>query len=456
MVGILAMSDTRAPPIFIPDWFRRLLARWRKPPVVPPVPGVQAFRIADLMERFGVNTFSSIAADSNVWGSWPADYSQPSVIAALRWLTGASGLTMQVREYHYQGRDWQKDWCFAVADATRAKFTMAIGAGGGMDAAVSLCAVAVASEATSKWLARVEGINEPNNNFGSGAIPAIVTAGVQEALAAGVPPAVVLAGPSIVFGLPHPEGYITPSYASTAEMLRINSKSALANGHLYPPSQVDMDDGSGRGAMTDTAIGLRAVYANHPVILTEWHPTLYNSEGHKLDPAFDAYYAPCFFLAAFREQIEAWFWYSLLDYGTAYLSGLFPKTGGVDARPVARVIQAMFALTGDTGPNKRTFTPGKLAFTVSGLPPALPGAPNSGGQTMLFQNSLGVFFLFVWNAQREPGGAVQNVTVSFPVARSVTDYKISDPATPAQPLRSLTGAKIIIPLDASVHLLVIR
>lgn len=437
------------------DWYRKFLDAL--PPKRPPATGVQAARIADMLERFGVNTFSSTAPDSNVWGSWPADYSEPSVIAALRWLTGGSGLTIQVREYHYAGRDWQEGWCSRVSGATGAKFSVAIGANGSMGDAASLCALATSSEAGSKWLAWVEGLNEPNNDFGSGVILASFTAAVQEALSAGVPIAVWLVGPSIVFGLPRPEGYITPSYATLGEMFRINSNLSLANAHLYPPSQVDMDDGSGRGgSMTDTVLGLRVAYVNHPVIITEWHPTLYNQRGHNLLPTFDAYYAPCFFLSAFREGVVAHFWYALFDYGTVYASGLFPKTGGVDARPVARTIQAMFALTGDTGPTKRTFAPGKLAFTVSGLPPSLPGAPNSGGQTMLFQNSLGVFFLFVWNAQEVPGGASKPVTVTFKDAHTVTDYRISDPIMPNRVLQKVTGTTVTVSLDASVHLLVIR
>ena len=39
-----------------------------KPP--EPAVGVQAKRIATLIERFGVNTFSSMD-EHNAWGSWP-------------------------------------------------------------------------------------------------------------------------------------------------------------------------------------------------------------------------------------------------------------------------------------------------------------------------------------------------------------------------------------------------
>ena len=63
------------------------------PPITPPTPGtgVQAKRIADLIELFGVNTFSSLD-EHNIWGSWPADY-QPASCGSRRWcyIVGDSG-----------------------------------------------------------------------------------------------------------------------------------------------------------------------------------------------------------------------------------------------------------------------------------------------------------------------------------------------------------------------------
>src|SRR5262245_11163969 len=64
------------------------------PDPIPPDPGpdpgpgtgVQAKRIVDLVELFGVNTFSSMDT-GNIWGSWPADYRPQTVIAALNWIT---------------------------------------------------------------------------------------------------------------------------------------------------------------------------------------------------------------------------------------------------------------------------------------------------------------------------------------------------------------------------------
>lgn len=391
-----------------------------------------------------------------MWGAYPADFSQASVIAGLNWLTNGSGLTMQVREYHYAGRRvWQEPWCQAVHAATGSPFSVAIGAGGGAPDATSIVAMAAASAASaSPWLRQVEGINEPNNDFGSGSMPTATVLDAQHILAT-APSSVQVAGPSVVFGLPFPEGYITPAYLNAAQMTDIKASSGVANAHLYPPDEVDQDDGSQRGGiMRDMVAGMKAAYGTRPISITEWHPTLYGAHGHNLDPAYDAYYAACFMLSAFREGIDAWFWYALIDYGTTYLSGLFPQTGGVAPRPVANTIRALFTLTGDTGATKRTFMTGYLDFTVSGGT-AVANLPNAGTQSMLFQNSGGTFFLFVWNAQATPEGATAPVTVHFgkPVA-GVKDYKVTDATAPMTVLQDLAGvSSVTIPLNGSVHLL---
>jgi hypothetical protein len=431
--------------------------------------GVKAFRVADMMERFGVNTFSSTSSTANVWGSYPADYTTASVIGAIKWLTGSSGMTVQVREYHYSGREaWQTAWCPAIQAATGSRFTMAIGANGSVTDTKSMMAMAAASSTGSGWLKWVEGINEPNTDFGSGGISAIDTIAMQQSIATSaiglathVYPVTVL-GPSIVFGLPYPEGYIVPPYASAAQMATVVANSSMSNAHVYPPTQIDQDDGSGRGGtLKDIVQGFKAVYGTQPIMITEWHPTLYNSNNMNLNAKYDAYYAPCFFLSAFRENIQAWFWYALFDFGSVYLSGLFPVTGGVNPRPVAYTIQAMYTLTGDTGSTRHTFAPGMLNYTVTGLPAASNGAPNSGGQTMLFQNSAGTYFLYIWNAQVTPEGAAVPVTIKFPshAMASVKEYKISDAASSTAPttmVQNLTNvSSMTIQLNASVRLLVI-
>jgi hypothetical protein len=420
--------------------------------------GVQAARIADFLERFGVNTFSSLDPASNVWGSYPADYSPASVIAGLQWLTAGSGLCASVREYHYAGRESiQATWCPAVAAATGARFSMCIGAQGTDADVPSLMALATSSAGSTGWLQYVEGINEPNNFTVPSAMAVTVQQDIEtsaKALAGAAHPPLVV-GPSAVFGLPAPAGYITPSYFSAAQMTSVTAASAISNAHIYPPANPNWDDGSGVGTMDQIVAGFRIAYGPQPILCTEWNSTLYNQQGHKLDPAYDAYYALLFMLAAWRVGLLGWFWYALLDYGTTYLSGLFPQKGAVAPRPVAYAIRALYALTGDHGANKRTFQPGSLGFVVSGLPLT---KTNGGGQVALFQASDGRFFALISNEQSAPGGAPTPVVVTFarPMS-SVADYKISTGSlTCTTPVQALTNASsITVALDASVHLLVI-
>ena len=67
-------------------------------------------------------------------------------------------------------------------------------------------------------LVMVEGLNEPNTNFGSGEVPPQMTKDIQDCLWRNKLPGIPVVGPSIVFGLPYPEGYITPGYCSAEDI----------------------------------------------------------------------------------------------------------------------------------------------------------------------------------------------------------------------------------------------
>ena len=66
----------------------------------------------------------------NSWGS-SGDYTITGTVDAINWITSNSGMTMNDREYHYDGitgqpnyrTDLQATWCPAVAAGTGAKFT---------------------------------------------------------------------------------------------------------------------------------------------------------------------------------------------------------------------------------------------------------------------------------------------------------------------------------------------
>ncbi len=64
--------------------------------------GTPARRIADCLERFGVNTFSQITRNGLPWnwGQSAGDYSSATTAKAINFIVGNSGLKMNVREYH--------------------------------------------------------------------------------------------------------------------------------------------------------------------------------------------------------------------------------------------------------------------------------------------------------------------------------------------------------------------
>ena len=141
------------------------------------------------------------------------------------------------------------------------------------------------------------------------------------------------------------------------------------------------------------------------------------------------------------------------------LVGLFPQSGTDTPRQAAQVVRAMYVLTGDTGTDKLTFTPGSLEYTITGLPGPVSPSTFAGGQDLLFQNSTGTFFLYVWNAQVSPGGSSSSLTVTFGSSvSSATLYRISDSSSPSAPttaLQTVSGTSITWDMDANVYLVVI-
>lgn len=429
--------------------------------------GTQAYRIADMMERFGVNTFAMNAGGPNPEYS-SGDYSPNDTIAAINWLTDGSGMAMYDREYHWDGygtdptyiTNLQSTWCPQVNSGAGVLFTMAPASGAPASASVDgIVQLAQQSASSSGWLKWIEGMNEPNQN----GISSSAALAAQQQLSAGAPAGVGVVLPSITFGLPYPEQYTTSNYPTLANYITPSSIApygTIANLHVYPSMEMDMDDGSNRkGELGDIATGFNIEWPGYPQLITEWHPTLYNSQGHSLDPAYDAYYAPMFILSGYiHYNFLGYIWYSLFDYSSSMQSGLF-VSDSTNPKQVASTIRAMYGLTGDHGASKHSFTPGKIDFGVSGLPaPVNNSSPYTGGQYALFQNSTGTFFLYVWNGQADPGGATTPVTINFNshAMTSVSEYNISS-TTPQTVLQSWSSTRsVTIPLDASVRLFVIQ
>ena len=375
------------------------------PDPIPPDPepgpdpgtGVQAKRSAFLCELEGVNTFSSMDT-GNVWGSWPADYRPATVIKALKWIVDGSGYQLPVREYHYSGRlAMQQAWFTEMKKAfPDMKITLCPGA----NAPVSTVDTMV--QLPHDW---IEGLNEPNTDFGSGEVPYPTTKAIQDACWARGKAGTIM-GPSIVAGTPHPEGWITGYCGTQANLDALNAKLNYGNGHFYPPGSPDVPN---TGYSVNEYIGgLWGVYGQKSIFITEYCSLLYNSQGHK-DPDTNgdrsAYYTlTSLFRYAQNGTLGVW-WYALFDYGTVYKCGLFP-TNEQSPRKDAYALRALCQICADPGATRRSFAPGKLDYTVdTGNDAAISHA--------LYQSSDGKFYITLWRSLANPGGSTKPVKFTF-------------------------------------------
>jgi len=422
-----------------------------------------ASRIADCLQRFGVNTFSLLTNNGYAWswGGSAGQYDYPTVGRAINYVTGGSGLTMNIREYH---RDFggtpavamtplQETWIRGVYQATGSPFTIAIAAYGtsnDVPGIVSLVEDSVSSGLNYvKW---VEGVNEPDMY---GPIASTDTANAQSLLfqqVHAITTNVTVMGPSIAVGLPYPDGWVT-NYLGT-NLTSVLGNSDANNLHVYPTESPNANDNSSRpGLLADFTTGYATVLPGKPAINTEWHPTLYSST-YKTNNTFDAYWGPIYFLSSVTDfKWQADFWFALYDYAPGMPCGLFVSSDA-DPKPVAKAFRALFQLTGDPGTNKTSFVPDQLSVTVSNLPAAPAGSAYAGGRCALFENSVGQFFLMIWNEQGTTNAATTPVTVTFnsnSVAK-VEEFNITSGSETA--VQSLTNLQTMtVNLDTSVRLL---
>jgi len=437
--------------------------------------GTTAYRIADMLERFGVQTYSQSNISANPWlGNTSSDYTTTSVATAINWLTANSGMHMNVREYHVAGADTggganQLSWCPTVANLTGAKFSVSLKNGGGTADAATLVNMAALSADGSGWLSWAEGLNTPND----GSVTAANCVATQQAIYTGCATTrtkahpVAAVGPSYTYNtLPPETSTAIANYLTAQQKSDLLAASSLASVRFFPTLNPNANDSAGRGGNADDVALGHQIYFGKPAIIGEWHPTSANADSpsHATDDSMAAYYTAVAMLTFHRLGFEAWFWKSLFDIGQSGDSpwvrvGLFPNSGSGTPRLQARTIRAFYSLTGDTGASRRTFRPGKLDYTITALaaPPAA-ATPWMGGHHRLFQNSGGTFFLFVSNEQLAPGTGSTNITVTFARAMArITVYDLTTNALIAEtPIQSLTNTTTTtLALAGAVYLFVI-
>lgn len=373
----------------------------------PPEIESNAQPISRLIEMFGVNTFSSLD-EHNLWGSWPADYRPGEVIKALKYILSDSEFCFGIREYHYAARiDMQREWFDQIMkEFPDGKNAICVAANGSANDVNSM--VQLYNEGAIDY---IEGLNEPNTDFGSGEVKVDVTMAIQSKLwdSDGRPVAV---GPSVVAGTPRPQGWITGYFGD--QMNAVNGMMKYCNAHYYPPGAPAVPN-TGYSCL-DYVSGLMEVYNDHPCMVTEWHPTLYNMEGNgTADDDWsgerDAYYNLTALLEFARMGVPMVYWYALFDYGTTYKCGLFP-TNADNPRPAATTLKYLVDLV-------KSNTDDKYA-----TPPTLNINSTGHDTWSLYGNDQGEHFLFLWKAAKDIGGEYTKVMIELEEPKMMIEYDL--------------------------------
>ena len=230
--------------------------------------GTTAFRIADMVELFGVNCFPD-GQDGTTGNAASAT----TYAAGFNWIVGSSGLGMFNRIYANStalDEPWITTICQSVPNTV---FSSCVNY-------VSTSVAVVQAEATSAlaaagYLKAVEGWNEPDNasiQSGDAAIPVATALSAQQAVYSSAHPGgVIVMLPSVT---DDGSGTYETDYMG-ADLSAFVASANWSNGHDYPNSGAPNNDMWRRTDYLVTATGL-------PVALTEWHPLLYNNVGNNL------------------------------------------------------------------------------------------------------------------------------------------------------------------------------
>jgi len=181
--------------------------------------------------------------------------------------------------------------------------------------------------------------------------------------------------------------------------------------------ELDLANGNAlgtNGQLADFWNAFQEVHDSKPSIITEWSPTLYATT-HQCNStqsmtritllysfsaliclvSKDTTGGPSL-IGLLAAQVRCWLVFS------PHLALVLLVKRPTSCAPCALLLD-----------NQLTFSPGSLDYNISGLPPSVVPSTFAGGQSALFQNSSGTFFLYLWNAQLNPGGSGSAVSVTF-------------------------------------------
>ncbi len=192
-----------------------------------------------------------------------------------------------------------------------------------------------------------------------------------------------------------------------------------------------------------------------PVISTEtgYHNLIPTNNGHR--PATEqvaATYYPRMLLEDIRYGISRTFGFELLDHGPAqhFRDHLGLLRRDWSRKPAFNALSNILHIAADPG---KSFTPGKLSYSLSGAPGDLA--------TQLYQKRDGTFMLYLWrdvsvwdpNAYKNLYVPKANVTVNLAKSSNVRVYR---PTSGRNPQVAATGTKMSVSIGGEVVALAIK
>lgn len=393
------------------------------PGVIGDPSGTTAVRMADFASSFGTNCYPNNAQDG---------VSKANIGPCIDYIFGGTGFRPILRFFVYgasSGPEFVGHYQDLIASnriraAPVANHFSGTADGGGV--------AYIATHLPVADFAYVEGPNEPNTS-GFGLLTPSYTLSQQQVIYnAAHPRGIKVALPSVLF---RSSDQITWWGGNLAAALAASDYSCT---HHYP--------NHGCYSGNNELINWTDPTSQHTTfVLTETQPFYYNPPGgggydqnNRITVA--GWHTLCgMTIGYFHRNLRAFIWFTLGNYaGKPWPIGLFNATA---AAPNAWTNQlaCFFKLVADTGATAFMFTPGKINYTVTGLPAG--SWANSGGSLHWCQTSNGDFWGLLQNEQNQLSGTTSTVHIAFGTnCTLIEDYTITGAAGTQQsrvaPLRT--------------------
>jgi hypothetical protein len=241
---------------------------------------------------------------------------------------------------------------------------------------------------------------------------------------------------------------VNPTSGNYGTVGDLSALATYGNAHTYSASSP-----AASGTLTRFINAAKLATPGKPVAHTEfgWRQIVQSGFGCVSQNTAAAYLLQ-FIFDAFIAGAPYYIWYELMDDAAVESNsgyGLFTDSGTPKA--TATAVKNLFTLLSDASADARTFSPGLLNYTVSGMPAVSGGL---GGGHCLLQKSDGSFWLALWNEQvlnntstgADLGVSAVNVTLTLPTApSSINVYDPVASATPVQTVTSVSSVTISLP-----------